>query len=53
MTYLFILLGLVVGAMLVGGILAFLPSKALGDLEKRVFAERKAADSTSGQEKKL
>jgi len=44
MLYLFIALGLVVGGMLVAGLLAFLPSKALGDLEKKVFQSKN--DST-------
>ena len=44
MTVLFILLGLVVGGMIVGGLLAFLPSKALGDLERKFVSPTSTAD---------
>ena len=36
LTIVFILLGLVVGGMIVVGVIAFLPSKTLGDLEKKI-----------------
>lgn len=49
MTVLFVLLGLVVAAMLIGGILAFLPSQALGHIEKKIQSRssRRSDDETS------
>ncbi|MFN8392723.1 MAG: hypothetical protein U0136_20695 [Bdellovibrionota bacterium] len=36
MTLLFVALGLVVGGFIVGGIIAFLPSATLGQLERKI-----------------
>jgi hypothetical protein len=45
MTFLFIALGLVVGSFLVGGIIAFLPSATLGELEKKIGRKTGAQSS--------
>ncbi len=37
---LFVLMALIVGGMIVVGIIAFLPSKTLGDIEKKVAKKK-------------
>lgn len=47
LTVVFVLLGLVVAGMIIGGLLAFLPSKALGDIERKFTRPQSGGDKDS------